>query len=108
MIKSIGTNCPVCRGAEHPAFDPLKINESRFPDGMRFKEVNWLPGNDENHIRLDWLTQEPYTESDVDLFIEEVSRAVRANKYTGKLTIEIQDRDYECRPVKRTLTFKEV
>lgn len=30
MIKSIGTNCPAYRGAEHPAFDPLKINERSF------------------------------------------------------------------------------
>ena len=107
MIKSIGVNCPPCRGAEQPEFNPLKINESRFPDCMRFKEVCYGPGDCESHLTLDWTTQEAYTEADVDQFIAEVGRAFRANHYTGRLTIEIQDRDYECERVKRTLTFKE-
>ena len=107
MLKTIGVNRPPCRGAEHPEFNPLKINESRFPDGMRFKEMYYSQGVDSDHLTLEWTTQESYTKDDVDQFVAEVERAFRENKCTGRLTIEIQDRDCDCRPVKRTLTLRE-
>lgn len=106
MMKPIHVTCPEYRGAPQPAFDPLKINEARLPDNMRFKEYNYDSASDDA-LSLQWETQEPYTSDDIDVFLAEIRRAFEANHYTGKLTVHLSDRDEECELSTHVLEFKE-
>lgn len=105
-MKAIGTNYRSSNPDKQADLVPLKINESRFPYGMRFKEKLYSQGIDENHLHLEWVTQEPFTDDDVEKFVAEVCRAYNENKCTGTLIIDIIDRDGECGPVKKVLDFK--
>lgn len=106
MMKPVHVICPEYRGAPQPAFDPLKINESRIPDNMRFKEYDYGSADD-GTLSLQWETQEPYTNNDISVFLAEIHRAFEANHYVGKLTVCLSDRDEECEPSTHVLEFKE-
>lgn len=99
MIKAIGAIGPEFRGAEYPEFDPLKINESRIPDCMRFKEYEYVDCGSVDHLRLVWTTQEPYTDEERESFLLEVRRALKENGCTGQLDVEVEDRDEICEAV---------
>lgn len=107
MIKAIQAACPEYRGAPQPKFDPSKINESRIPDNMRFKEYGYAQGEGREDLTLEWETQEPYTSDDISVFLAEIRRAFEANHCTGKLTVRLSDRDEECEPSTHVLEFKE-
>ena len=104
MMKEIEVLCPEYRGAPQPEFDPMKINEAKLPDNMRFKEYDY---NDLGHGKLElaWKTQEPYIASDVKVFLDEVQRAFEANGAEGLLVVTISDRDGECLPLSHILEF---
>lgn len=106
MMKEIEVLCPEYRGAPQPEFDPMRINESRIPDNMRFKEYHYGSADDST-LSLQWETQEPYTNDDIDVFLAEIRRAFEANHYTGKLTVRLSDRDEECELSTHVLEFKE-
>lgn len=90
-------NGPKSRGAAYPPYDEEKINESKFEDCNRYKEVDYKVISD-NYAILSWESQEPcngqYTE-----FKEELIRYFKyiANKYkmNNEFTIEVRlfDRD---------------
>lgn len=111
-MKEIEVLCPEYRGAPQPEFDPMKINESRIPDNMRFKEYEYSQGcicgrPAGESIGLMWETQESYTVNDLAAFIAELRRAFEANCCTGTLAIALSDRDEQCKLLKFTLEFEE-
>lgn len=74
----VGINGPSHRNAPKPPFEESKINESEFPDELRFKDVNMEVSN--NHIYIDWEAQS--WSDDYNAFFEEVYRCY---KYLTKL-----------------------
>lgn len=67
--------CPAWRGAPYPAFDKLKVNESKFEDGLRAKSWSIWIENGEGHIK--WLSQNEDNPTDAWEF--EVRRAFKEN-----------------------------
>lgn len=92
-IKFI-VNSRAFRGAPEPDFDPEKFNESRIPDGMRFKSVHpsW---DDAKTLRVEWETQDCYDDSGLDEFAGEAARWYDENNLNDKeidLIVELSDR----------------
>lgn len=60
LESAMNLNGPPHRGAPHPPFDPLSVNESAFSDGLRFKDVKVTPSPDgrTNELRINWVCQE--------------------------------------------------
>ena len=93
MMYGIPVIGPAHLGADYPQFDPRAINESRFPRSMRFKEYGY--DDVEGGIRLNYVTQEIFTEEEKKAFIEEVVRAFRVNGCTGKLILDVDTREFD-------------
>ena len=92
-IKFI-VNARPFRGAPEPDFDPEKFNESRIPEGMRFKSVHpsW---DDAKPLRVEWETQDCYDDSGLDEFANEAARWYDANRLNDKeidLEFDMSDR----------------
>lgn len=81
---------PEYRGAPAPKFNPKAINEPRIPDGMRYKEYAW--SEDSDGVILDWVPQETYTPEDREVFKAEVERALKANRFKGKVQVNLNVR----------------
>ena len=84
---------PVCRGAPYPKFDPKKINESRFEDGLRAKWYESSINLTENTGRVVWESQED--ENPTGAWEDEVMRAFKENglKPGSTICVEFGSRD---------------
>lgn len=91
MKKAPDVIGPEYRGAPYPPFEEKAINESHFPDNMRFKEYS------AKEHRFEILTQEPFTNTDFNAFVKEIRRAYKAVGITGSITIVAKDRSYTSR-----------
>ncbi len=84
--KFRGVNCPNCRGAKQPPFDPAAVNESRFADELRFKEYGFSfhegTGNDDDIVQVRWVTQD-WNKDGLFGFLEEVVRCMRHIGFRG-------------------------
>lgn len=76
-------NMPVERGAPHPKFNPKKINVSRICDELRPKDFTGVQGK---IIIIDWIAQE-WDADGVPGLIEEISRCLECNGYSGKVML---------------------
>ncbi|MBO6194491.1 MAG: DUF3846 domain-containing protein [Clostridiales bacterium] len=74
-------NGPQYRGAQHPEFNPNKINESAFEDAWRAKAYSFSLAERKDGVKclmVDWTSQEVGKDNGVTLF-REICRAVEAN-----------------------------
>ena len=86
MIKTINVLGPAYRGAPYPAFNEMRINESRFEDELRGKNWDVSIKNGVGHVK--WLSQEG--ENPTDRWETEVKRAFKANGLKDGAHIEVQ------------------
>ena len=86
MIKTINVLGPAYRGALYPAFNEMRINESRFEDELRGKNWDVSIKNGVGHVK--WLSQEG--ENPTDRWETEVKRAFKANGLKDGAHIEVQ------------------
>ena len=61
IADRFNVNGPKYRGAPQPEFNPAMVNESAYPDNMRFKQFDCDVKGDEIYIW--YLTQEPFTDA---------------------------------------------
>lgn len=95
-------NGPAYRGAPYPEYDPLKINEAKFQDEWRAKEVKFQKGIEKDgsvSLCISWCSQGVGTDNGKSFFTE-VCRMVAENAkiYLGngsklKVKIALFDRD---------------
>lgn len=90
-------NAPSHRGAPMPSPVKAAFNVSAIPDNMRPKYYDVTADGDA--IRFEWITQEPFNYSDVEVFIAELERVMMylakevAIKDVFKVIFEIKARD---------------
>lgn len=65
---------PRWRGDSYPEFDPFEVNESEFPDNLRAKFYDCEVVD--NHIEITYITQEPFTDDEVQELVREIERCV--------------------------------
>lgn len=84
---------PKWRGAPHPKFDPKKINESKFEDGLRAKWCKARVNLAEKTGYVVWKSQED--ENPTGAWEDEVIRAFKKNglKSGSKIHVEFGSRD---------------
>lgn len=91
LVDSIKISGPAYRGARMPEFNPNAINISEIPDNMRLKEYDKEVDGDT--VKLYWVTQEPFTKEDVQVFLKEIKRAfsnaVETNKFKSPFTVKL-------------------
>lgn len=91
LVDSIKISGPAYRGAKMPEFNPNAINISEIPDNMRLKEYDKEVDGDT--VKLYWVTQEPFTKEDVQVFLKEIKRAfsnaVEANRFKSSFIVKL-------------------
>ena len=85
MRKTIDVLGPAYRGAPYPAFNEMRINESRFEDELRGKQ--WDARIENGVGCIEWLSQEE--ENPTDRWENEVKRAFKANGLKDGARIEV-------------------
>lgn len=74
ISRRFRVNGPEYRGARMPDFHKYSVNESEFGDGLRVKyyecEING------NELDIQWITQEPFIDAEVQALIREIERCV--------------------------------
>lgn len=94
---SISVAGPMCLGAEYPEFDEFKVNESKIPFGMRFKEFS-ARQTGEKTMKINWMTQSCWDDEDLGYFLDEVRRWGAAWGLSGvTCSVFLEDRDYEMK-----------
>ena len=87
-------NGPQYRGAPQPAFDPGKVNESRFADELRPKWWNFsfIECNDtiDDTVVVEWKSQE--WSYDIDSLIDELTRCLKYHKFAGNVELTVYER----------------
>ena len=79
---------PEFRGAPYPKFDPKKINESNFEDGLRPKWYDASINLTENTGHVVWESQED--ENPTGAWEDEVMRAFKENGLKSGSTIRVE------------------
>lgn len=87
-IKYINVAGPEYRGASVPQFDPKSINESKFEDGLRYKECNAYIDIDDQIGYVRWLAQE--NDNPSYAWETEIKRAFKENGLKDGSTIHIE------------------
>lgn len=75
IIEGIRVNSPQYRGGRMPDFDKYSINESKFVDGLRFK--NYRITYNKGSVSIDWISQEPVTSDKALIGFKEFCRAIK-------------------------------
>ena len=86
MSKTINVLGPAYRGAPYPAFNEMRINESRFEDELRGK--NWDARIENGVGHVEWLSYSG--EDPTDRWETEVKRAFKANGLKDGAHIDVQ------------------
>lgn len=86
VIEGIRVNGPQYRGGRMPDFNKYSINESKFVDGLRFK--NYTIRYNNGNVVIDWISQEPVTNDEALIGFNEFCRAI-------KDTVEYLCKDFE-------------
>ena len=93
--KFKGVNCPVCRGAKMPSFDPAKINEENFSDELRFKSYvfKFIEGDEltNDTISIEWESQE-WDSHGIDDLVEEIRRCFKHIGFVGNVELTAWER----------------
>lgn len=101
LANMIDYNGAEYRGAEIPEPVHPRINQANIPDNMRLKQFDVNVLDKDNIIRLDYITQEPFTTSDAEKLKDEVERMINYiaedNLYEEpfKLILHVTARDGE-------------
>lgn len=112
VIEGIRVNGPQYRGGRMPDFDKYSINESKFVDGLRFK--NYRITYNKGSVSIDWISQEPVTSDEALIGFKEFCRAIKdtvehfCKDFEGSLKVyaTMSDRDgINSYMFKKTLTF---
>lgn len=94
--KFKGVNAPSCRGAKQPAFNPAKINESKFADELRFKDVNFdfIDGKDaiKDTVHINWVSYS-WPDDGAKSLVEEIKRCFKFIGFKGIVALDVCDRD---------------
>lgn len=92
IAARLRVNEPAYRGARTPTFNANAINTSRFPDEMRPKSYDAHVTRD-GRIYLHWITQEPFTSIDAEIFKSELSRyfnyVVENSSYNDPVYVDV-------------------
>lgn len=91
--KFKGVNGPSYRGAPMPKFNPTMVNESEFPDELRFKEYDFdfTEGGEGSEDTLDitWISQ---VWECTDKLIAEIKRCLKHIGFVGTVYLNIRMR----------------
>ena len=87
-FREINVAEPAFRGAPYPKFDPKKINESKFEDGLRAKWCDASINLIENTGHVVWESQED--ENPTGAWEDEVMRAFKVNGLKPGSTIYVE------------------
>mgnify|MGYP001771801717 CR=1 FL=1 len=92
-FREINVAGPMYRGAPYPKFNPKKINESKFEDGLRAKRWEASINLAENTGHVVWESQED--ENPTSAWEDEVMRAFKENglKLGSTIHVEFGSRD---------------
>ena len=87
MKMTIDVAGPMYRGAPYPRFNPKKINECKFEDGLRAKEWEICITSNKTG-KISWESQED--EDPTEAWENEVKRAFKANGLKNGATIYVK------------------
>ena len=92
-FREINVAGPAYRGAPYPKFNPKKINETKFEDGLRPKWYEASINLTENTGHVVWKSEED--ENPTRAWEDEVKRAFEKNglKSGSKIHVEFGSRD---------------
>lgn len=74
ISRRFDCNGPRYRGGPWPGYNPAKVNEAEFADNLRCKYTECEIVGD--HLEIVWLTQEPFTDEEVQDLVREIERSV--------------------------------
>ena len=87
-FREINVAGPMYRGAPYPKFNPKKINEIKFEDGIRPKSYDARINLTENTGYVVWASQED--ENPTRAWEDEVVRAFKENGLKSGSTIHVE------------------
>lgn len=84
LSDNFKVNGPSSAGARMPKFNAYAVNESEFGHNLRAKYYDCSISKNGKELDIYWLSQDPFDESEVEPFINEVSRWLvkRHDEYT--------------------------
>ena len=92
--KFKGVNGPAFRGARMPEFNRAAVNESAFPDPLRYKEncFDFREGSGENgdHLDVTWVSQ---GWDNTDELVAEITRCLKCIVFVGTVYLQIRKRE---------------
>jgi len=93
-----GVAGPSCAGAPYPKFKPSCINESKFANELRMKEMSteFIVGDEATNdtIAVDWKSQE-WNDAAVDGLVEEIRRCFKHIGFAGNVELKVHSRSSE-------------
>ena len=88
--KFRGVNGPAYRGARMPAFNESAVNESAFPDDLRYKEYSFdFKEGADDHIDVVWISQ---SWDCTDKLLAEIKRCLKYIGFVGTVYLRIRMR----------------
>ena len=92
IADQVEVNTPLHRDAPKPYPENYLINETSFADEMRAKYYEARV--EDGVIKLSWITQEPFDETDVEAFKEELERffeyTIEVSGYTKPVQVDVE------------------